>query len=236
MRTPNFARVAKEGTAFERAYVPSPLCAPSRAALALGREYDHQLVPSNAFNVPQGAKTYYRALRDDANYHVMISGKDDLTKHAGYCGKDGRMPAGQECLNASYRAEELGYSSWLGRTPGKLGTLTPDGGPYNAFLANSRVQLENGTHVNAQAMHDACFGETGLKPGGKLPKTNYTCCHGAQVCDVPVYAGVADYPPELYEDNWVGAKGLEQLLERPSGKPWCECSRSLCVFLRSLNK
>ena len=69
-------------------YVASPLCAPSRAALALGREYETQQVPGNSYDVPDGLITHYRALRDTGGYHVMVSGKDDLTKHSGY-GQDG---------------------------------------------------------------------------------------------------------------------------------------------------
>ena len=38
--------------------------------------------------MPEGLTTHYRALRDKAGYHVMVSGKDDLTKHSGY-GQDG---------------------------------------------------------------------------------------------------------------------------------------------------
>jgi N-acetylglucosamine-6-sulfatase len=40
-RTPNLDRLAREGTHFRRAYVPTPQCAPSRAALLLG-VYPHQ--------------------------------------------------------------------------------------------------------------------------------------------------------------------------------------------------
>ena len=35
IQTPTFAALAKRGSRFEKAYVPSPLCAPSRAALAV---------------------------------------------------------------------------------------------------------------------------------------------------------------------------------------------------------
>lgn len=45
-------------------------------------------VPSNSFDVPENLTTHYRALRDAGGYHVMVSGKDDLTKHSGY-GPDG---------------------------------------------------------------------------------------------------------------------------------------------------
>ena len=103
VRTPTLAAHAARGTLFERAYVATPLCAPSRASLALGREYDEQHVPSNSFDVPTDFTTVYRALRDEGGYHVMVSGKDDMTKHSGY-GADG-----------SYRAVELGFSAWLQR-------------------------------------------------------------------------------------------------------------------------
>src|SRR5581483_7732684 len=40
LRTPNLNRLAAGGTTFTRNVVASPLCAPSRACLASGREYD----------------------------------------------------------------------------------------------------------------------------------------------------------------------------------------------------
>ena len=62
--------------------------------------------------------------------------------------------------------------------------------------------------------HDECFGETGLQPTQHLPRTNTTCCLG-NICNKPV-----ELPDSMYEDNWVGAKGLEQLKDRPKGQPW----------------
>ena len=95
--------VAARGVQFNAAYVPAPLCAPRRAALALGREFDDNEVPSNQYDVPTSLTTVYRALRDTGGYHVMVSGKDDLSKASGY-GRDG-----------STHAAELGYSAWKGR-------------------------------------------------------------------------------------------------------------------------
>ena len=73
-------------------YVPSPVCAPSRAALSAGREYDDAGVGFNGdgdFPVRgrDGAAayggrafaTYYQTLRA-AGYWTMTAGKDDLTK------------------------------------------------------------------------------------------------------------------------------------------------------------
>lgn len=79
VRTPNLTRLAARGTRFERAYCASPLCAPSRACLASGREYDRCGVPDNSLNYPLTQTTYYQLLRD-AGYHVMGCGKFDLHK------------------------------------------------------------------------------------------------------------------------------------------------------------
>ena len=203
VHTPNFDKIAAAGTAFAHAYVASPLCAPSRAALALGREYDTQQVPSNSFDVPENLVTHYRALRDVGNYHVMVSGKDDLTKHSGY-GPDG-----------SYRASQLGYSAWQGRTPGKAGTLKSKSGPFPGFLANQTVTLPNGTKADALWVHDQCFGKTSLVH--KLKYSALTCClpNKTLVCSTPVLL-----PFGMYEDNWVGEHALRMLKQRPPGKPW----------------
>lgn len=47
---PNLAALRANGTHFTKAFVPSPLCAPSRACLAAGREYDFAGVPDNFSN------------------------------------------------------------------------------------------------------------------------------------------------------------------------------------------
>ena len=204
VRTPTLAALAARGTLFERAYVPTPLCAPSRAALALGREYDEQMVPSNSFDVPTALPTVYSSLRDGAGYHVMITGKDDLTKHSGY-GPDG-----------SYRAAELGFSAWLGRTAGKAGTYKAGRGqgPYPAFLANQTVTLSNGSTVNALWAHDACNSFSAFSPANK---SWLTCCEGGEegICGKP-----SPLPDSMYEDNFVTAQGLQMFSEKPAGKPW----------------
>ena len=79
LRTPNIDALAARGTKFNRAYCPSPLCAPCRASLASGRDYDRCGVPSNRFNYPLDQPTYYQALRDHG-YRVAGVGKFDLHK------------------------------------------------------------------------------------------------------------------------------------------------------------
>src|SRR5437660_42258 len=79
VRTPNLNKLAAQGVRFNRAIVASPLCAPSRACLASGREYDSCGVPSNQMDFPLHQQTYYRLLRD-GGYHVTCCGKVDLAK------------------------------------------------------------------------------------------------------------------------------------------------------------
>lgn len=85
---PHYSALRARGTRFRKAFVPSPLCAPSRACLASGREYDRAGVPDNFSNdFPINVTTFMTLLRD-GGYDVMTSGKDDLTVSVrGQCGQ-----------------------------------------------------------------------------------------------------------------------------------------------------
>ena len=89
LRTPNLDKLAARGTTFSNCYCASPLCAPSRACLAAGVEYDQCGVPSNARNYPLEQVTHYRLLRD-GGYHVIGCGKFDLHKPEPSWGVEGR--------------------------------------------------------------------------------------------------------------------------------------------------
>jgi hypothetical protein len=138
----------------------------------------------------------------------MITGKDDLTKHSGYTAH-GTLP------DASYRAMELGFSAWQGRTPGKDGTMKADSGPYPAFLNNRSVLLSNGSTVNALMAHDECMPQSQYNPD--KVRTWLACCEtdNEGTCATP-----SPLTDDLYEDTWVATEGLQMLKERPAGKPW----------------
>lgn len=89
VRTPQLDALADRGVRFTNAIVPSPLCAPSRACLASGREYARCGVPGNRFDYPLEQPTMYQRLRD-SGYHVMGCGKLDLHKKTLDWGIDGR--------------------------------------------------------------------------------------------------------------------------------------------------
>lgn len=89
VHTPNLSRLATEGAWFRRAIVPSPLCAPSRACLAAGKEYERCGVPSNAADYPLTQTTLYSLLQDNG-YYVAGCGKFDLHKATQDWGLDGK--------------------------------------------------------------------------------------------------------------------------------------------------
>ena len=90
IKTPNLDRLAKMGTRLSNAVVASPLCAPSRACLASGMNYERCGTPGTGDIFPAGRlKTFYEALRD-GGYHTIGCGKIDLAKGALWFGLDGK--------------------------------------------------------------------------------------------------------------------------------------------------
>ncbi len=89
VRTPHLDALANRGVQFNNAITPSPVCAPARACLASGMEYDQCGVPSNGFNYPLDGWTVYRSFRQ-AGYNVLGCGKFDLHKATPSWGLDGK--------------------------------------------------------------------------------------------------------------------------------------------------
>jgi choline-sulfatase len=89
VRTPNLDALRKRGVNFTRAATASPLCAPARACLAAGKEYDRARVPSNRYDYPLDQPAFYQLLRD-SGYHTMACGKVDMHKKTMDWGLDGK--------------------------------------------------------------------------------------------------------------------------------------------------
>jgi arylsulfatase len=89
VRMPNLEELASRGVRFNWAFTPSPLCAPARACLASGREYERCGVRNNAQDYPIDQTTFYKLLRDNG-YWVMGCGKFDLHKASPIWGLDGK--------------------------------------------------------------------------------------------------------------------------------------------------
>ena len=88
LKMPNLEKIMDNGTTFENAITPSPLCAPARACLASGCSYDTCGVPDNSVDYPLDKMTFYRKLRN-SGYQVGGVGKFDLHKPTHFWGLDG---------------------------------------------------------------------------------------------------------------------------------------------------
>lgn len=126
VRTPNLDRLAARGMRFTNAVCPSPLCAPSRACLASGKEYERCGVPGNDTDFPLEETTYYRILRDECGYRVLGVGKFDLHKASYIWGVDGKR-----------HLHEWGFSDGIdnaGKIDAKLSGADLPRDPYMAYL------------------------------------------------------------------------------------------------------
>jgi arylsulfatase len=129
LRTPNIDGLAERGIRFTRTFCASPLCAPSRATLASGRNYDRCGVINNGQNYPLDQQTYYQALRD-RGYRVGGVGKFDLHKATLDWSLDG-----------SRHLSEWGFTAGIdneGKFDGSRSYLNNGRqakGPYLAYLA-----------------------------------------------------------------------------------------------------
>ena len=143
VRTPNLDGLAARGARFANAICPSPLCAPSRACLASGKEYDRCRVADNGDDYPLDQLTFYTLLRDasgsdakDGGYHVAGCGKFDLAKAMHDWGVDGKR-----------LLKEWGFSDGVdneGKWDGVNAGAGEPKGPYLAWLHRNGLA---GAHV-----------------------------------------------------------------------------------------
>src|SRR4051812_2253548 len=73
-QTPHLQRLADEGVVFDRAYCPSPLCTPSRAAMLTGQLPSRTGCYDNAADLPSETPTLAHHLRL-AGYETVLAGK-----------------------------------------------------------------------------------------------------------------------------------------------------------------
>ena len=93
IQTPTVDRLAAEGVLFERCYVQSPVCAPSRASLLTGQYVHNHGLWANGVSLPDGNRLFPRDLTD-----------------AGYdCGQIGKMHLGADFGGRSEPRFDDGY-------------------------------------------------------------------------------------------------------------------------------
>src|SRR5687768_2650047 len=75
IRTPNLDRFAGEGVRFDRAYVASPQCVPSRAAFMTGRSPVGIQMTRFSAPLPADVVAFPELLRSQAGYYTGICGR-----------------------------------------------------------------------------------------------------------------------------------------------------------------
>ncbi len=73
-KTPNIDRLAREGHSFDRAFVTTSLCGPSRATLWTGHYAHRHGILHNEADLPESAATWPKMLQS-AGYHTAFIGK-----------------------------------------------------------------------------------------------------------------------------------------------------------------
>ncbi|MFC1543265.1 sulfatase [Candidatus Neomarinimicrobiota bacterium] len=155
LRTPNLEKLGTKGARFTNAVTPSPLCAPARACLASGKEYDRCGVESNDTNYPLDQTTFYTLLRY-SGYHVMGCGKFDLSKPDHYWGLDGKRLIGEWGFSDGINSE----GKWDGINAYQKGHKPV--GPYMAYLQEKGLADVHVTDFNRRRSNRAAVFSTPL--------------------------------------------------------------------------
>ena len=117
IQTPNFDRVAREGVLFEHAYVASPSCTPSRAAVLTGQWFWRLGAGGNLYGPLAPEHPVYTDLLEAAGYHVGFTRKGWAP---GQLGERTRNPAGPryDSFDAFLEARPEGapFCFWFGTT------------------------------------------------------------------------------------------------------------------------
>ena len=147
--TPNFDRVAREGARFTHAFVASPSCTPSRAALLTGQAVHRLEEGGNLHGFLPKAYPVYPDLLEQAGYRVGYTGKGWGPGRFEPGGR-ARNPAGPQFKNfdafMQQRPKGSPFCFWFGSNdphrPYELGTgaqsgLKPEGVQVPPFLPDT---------------------------------------------------------------------------------------------------
>ena len=192
VRTPHLQALSQRGVWLTRAICPAPVCGPSRACLASGREYDRCRVWSNDTDFPPGLPTYHQRLRDEAGYHVMGAGKFHIGNNQG-----GDPPAFHFGVDGRRRLGEWGFSDGLfnaGKNQATILIRRNDGIPQDPYM-----NFLNGRGLAQVHIDD-------------YQRRNQT--------DVWTATFPSALPDDAYFDTWITENGLQLLDRAPADRPW----------------
>jgi len=196
LKVPFLDELAASGVRFEQAYVPAPICGPSRACFALGQEFDTTKVWDNRAQLTPSSDNIYKILRNQGNYHTMTTGKTHLCKQCDYYDKTSTL------------YHEFGFNDWI-ETPGKQSLAEGldcwgevDRSEYVKFLTNYKKTIHykgsNRIVSGLDIITDCSKGNSSFSSACKA-KT---------------------FTKDMFIDNFVGNTSIELLKRKTHGMPW----------------
>ncbi len=191
LHTPHLDRLAEEGVIFSQATCNSPLCAPSRAALATGLRPPRCHVLDNSYSLSPDAWTIYRHLRR-YGYRTALFGKLDLHKPQFYNGVRGDLPI----------VYQLGFTDPL-EAEGK------QHGAQRIFVEGADGSREH-LLIGPYQRH--------LQDKGLLE--SFCADYAQRYRQHAHYAAPSVLPCEDFEDAWIGEKACHYLREVNDDSPW----------------
>lgn len=196
LRTPNIDALAERGVRFERAYVQSPICGPSRMSFYTGRYVRSHGATWNNVPLRAGEMTLGDHLRP-LGMDTVLCGKTHMTPDLEGIGRLGIDP---EC-RIGRRIAECGFDVWE-RHDGEF-PKAMDNAPssYQDYLRSNGYEAANPWHEWANSGE----GRDGSLLSGWLLK----------------YAREpARLPNEHSETPWTTSRAID-FIEQASGSPWC---------------
>ncbi len=207
LQTPHVDRLIQRGVSFGRAWTPSPLCAPARACIAVGTEYDASPVRNNKENLPLDAPTFYDAL-GKAGYQVASCGKSDLLKGGFSWGVDGRHNKDgvdqMACIGIEYGKDSAGKHATV-KAAAKGGA-----DPYTSFLKN-RDLLD---------IYASDISERRLYSDPDVPLADWLDGTWSKPPESYTNTAPSPLPEDAYHDNFIGDLALEIMQGFDRSHPW----------------
>lgn len=192
VRTPHLRQLAQRGRWLTNAMCPAPVCAPSRACLVAGQEYDHTQVWGNDTYAPENLLKYHVRLRDEAGYHVMAAGKHHVGNN-----QSGNPPKLHRGVDGRQGMEAWGFSDAI----------------FNAGLNQATILMRRNDMV-PQDTYMSFLHERGLAEEhiADYVRRNQ---EGVWTATFPT-----TLPDDAYFDSWITQNALTLLDRAPAASPW----------------
>jgi len=221
VRTPNIDRLASQGMQFTRCYTNSPLCVPSRIALASGLHPGRLGALDNNAYLPPNVPTFYQRFRD-SGYRVGCIGKLDLAKPDPYNGRYGDRPcAYQWGFTHPEECEGKMHAGMFPSPQGPYGFHLQELGLYQAFHEDYKQRAARSFALDCRdsvlptdAFADVYIGKKAVQWLERVPD------------DFPWFYFVSFVgphnpfdPPTEYAKKYRNAEMPEPVRPSPEGKP-----------------